>query len=273
MSLQETTPPLSADVVLEARNISKSFGGHKVLNGISFQVRAKSVVGLIGASGSGKSTLLRCLNFIERPTAGEVHVGGQLFGGKRVGDRILALSDRELSRQRRDMSMVFQRFNLWPHKTALENVTEALTQVLGLDQRSANEKAMAHLERVGLADRAGYYPAMLSGGQQQRVGIARALATDPKVMLFDEPTSALDPELVGTVLKVMADLAREGRTMIVVTHEMSFAREICDHIIFLDAGVIADQGPPKHIFESTTNERTLQFLDRYLRMFSGRSEK
>jgi len=256
--------------ILTIRNLRKSFGSLEVLKGIDFEVMPRTVTGIIGSSGSGKSTMLRCLNYIERPTAGEIIVDGEHFGVRLLDDgREVALSDRELSRQRRQMSMVFQRFNLWPHMTALQNVTEALTVVMGMERVMARNKGMALLEKVGLADRFDRYPAQLSGGQQQRVGIARALASDPKIMLFDEPTSALDPELVDTVLEVMVDLAKEGRTMLVVTHEMGFARDICDKILFIEAGLIADQGTPDHIFGGTKNPRTLEFLNRYLKQFSA----
>jgi len=256
--------------VLQIRNLRKSFGALEVLKGISFDVMPHTVTGIIGSSGSGKSTMLRCLNYIERPTSGEIILDGERFGVRPLENgREIALSDRELSRQRRHMSMVFQRFNLWPHMSALQNVTEALTVVMKMERTLARDKGMALLEKVGLADRAGHYPAQLSGGQQQRVGIARALAIDPKIMLFDEPTSALDPELVDTVLETMTELAQEGRTMLIVTHEMGFARDICDYILFIDKGLIADEGNPEHIFGGTQNERTLEFLGRYLKQFAA----
>lgn len=255
-----------APCVLEVRGLVKRYGPLEVLRNVDLVVPERSVVGLIGASGSGKSTLLRCMNHLERPTSGEVLLDGELIGMQRRADgRLVPLGDAALSAQRRRMSMVFQRFNLWPHKTALQNVTEALVVVQGMARAQAAEKGMSLLEKVGLADKANTYPSRLSGGQQQRVGIARALATEPRVLLFDEPTSALDPELVGAVLDVMAALAGEGRTMVVVTHEMAFAREICSSVAFLDAGAIVDEGPPAHIFGGTGNPRTLAFLDRYLR--------
>ncbi|MDN4572272.1 hypothetical protein DBB29_01910 [Pandoraea cepalis] len=255
----------SANALLDVRNVTKRYGDTEVLKGVSLRVHAREVVGIIGSSGSGKSTLLRCINFLEPPTSGEILLDGERIGvSERRNDRNVALSDRQLSLQRRDIAMVFQRFNLWPHRTILENVIEALVTVHRVPRAKAVDIGMAQLARVSLTEKANAYPNQLSGGQQQRVGIARALAVSPKLILFDEPTSALDPELVGTVLDTMSSLAAEGLTMVVVTHEMSFAREICDKILFVDQGVVADEGPPAHIFGKTTNRRTLTFLDRYL---------
>ncbi|MEP9347887.1 amino acid ABC transporter ATP-binding protein [Xanthobacter sp. KR7-225] len=259
--MQDTS---GAAPLLTIRGLRKSFGPIEVLKGIDLDIARRQVVGFIGASGSGKSTLLRCLNFLEEPTAGEVRLEGELIGLSEKGGRRARLGAGELSRQRRQMAMVFQQFNLWPHKTALENVMEGPVVVQKVPKAEAEARAVALLTKVGLAERMHAYPSRLSGGQQQRVAIARALALQPKVMLFDEPTSALDPELVGEVLKVIADLAKEGMTMVVVTHEMRFAHQVCDQVVFLDQGVIADMGTAEHIFGGTGNRRTLEFLGRYL---------
>ncbi|MCA3643633.1 MAG: amino acid ABC transporter ATP-binding protein [Methylobacterium sp.] len=247
------------DPVLRIRGLRKSFGALEVLKGISLEVNRHEVVGIIGPSGSGKSTLLRCINHLEKPTEGEVFLEGALVGGgaKAPGSVLAA--------QRADMAMVFQSFNLWPHKSTLENVTETLVTVRGKSREEANAIGRKMLAKVGITEKADQYPSRLSGGQQQRVGIARALAMEPKVILFDEPTSALDPELVGEVLGVMTELAREGVTMVVVTHEMGFAREACSVVNFIDGGVIVDSGPPEHIFGGSANERTNSFLSRYMR--------
>jgi polar amino acid transport system ATP-binding protein len=250
--------------LLSISRLEKSFGPLKVLQGISLEVRRGEVVGLIGASGSGKSTLLRCINLLETPSAGVIRLCGQRIG-YREGESTRRLPDREVSAQRRRMAMVFQQFNLWPHKTALENVIESPVVMQGMTQQAARALGLRMLEKVGLAARADAYPSRLSGGQQQRVGIARALALEPELLLFDEPTSALDPELVDEVLKVMKDLAAEGTTMIVVTHEMGFAHEVCSQVAFLAEGRIVDQGSPAHIFEATENPRTRAFLERYRR--------
>jgi len=222
------------------------------------------VVVIIGPSGSGKSTLLRCINFLEKPTAGRILFQGEEVGQRLVGSRLVPLPERELDRQRARMGMVFQRFNLFPHMTALQNVIEAPIHVRKMDRARAEEIGLELLRRVGLADKANQYPAFLSGGQQQRVAIARALAMEPEVMLFDEPTSALDPELVGEVLQVMKDLARDGMTMVVVTHEMGFAREVGDRVIFMDGGVILEEGSPEQIFSAPRHPRTREFLSKVL---------
>jgi polar amino acid transport system ATP-binding protein len=263
-----------AKVVLKIEKLSKSFGAHNVLREIDLEVRKHQVVGIIGPSGSGKSTLLRCVNFLEMPTSGSIYLDGKLVGmqddtnGKRVQAR-----PSELARQRANMAMVFQSFNLWPHKTALENVIETLLVVRQMQREEATAIGMEMLKKVGITEKANQYPSRLSGGQQQRVGIARALAMKPQVILFDEPTSALDPELVGEVLSVMADLAREGMTMVVVTHEMGFARDACNHVVFIEGGVIVDQGPPSHIFGASTNPRTRTFLARFLQPFDKEQER
>ncbi len=249
--------------LLTIRGLCKRFGALTVLDDVALDVSRGGVVGLIGASGSGKSTLLRCINMLEQPSGGEIRLDGELIGFHPGSGR--RLSDRALSRQRRRMAMVFQQFNLWPHKTALENVIEGPVVVKGTKPAEARAAGLALLQRVGLAAKADAYPSRLSGGQQQRVAIARALAMEPELMLFDEPTSALDPELVGEVLSVMETLAADGKTMIVVTHEMGFARDVCSHVAFLDGGRIVDAGPPGHIFGTTPHARTRAFLDRYHR--------
>ncbi|SDG22572.1 amino acid ABC transporter ATP-binding protein [Bosea robiniae] len=249
--------------LLAIRDVHKSYGALEVLKGIDLTVEAGEIVGFIGASGSGKSTLLRCINHMEAPTRGEVLLEGETVGVKKVGDRHVPRSSAELSQQRRKMAMVFQHFNLWPHKTALENVMEGPVVVQKIEREKARAKALAALARVGLADKADSYPSRLSGGQQQRVGIARALALEPQIILFDEPTSALDPELVNEVLAVIQGLANDGMTLIIVTHEMRFARDVCDRVVFLDKGRIADIGPPSHIFGATANARTQEFVRNY----------
>jgi polar amino acid transport system ATP-binding protein len=253
-------------VVLKIENLSKNFGANVVLKKIDLEILQHQVVGVIGPSGSGKSTLLRCVNFLETPTSGSIYLDGELVGVRtdNSGKRIAARS-QDLARQRANMAMVFQSFNLWPHKTALENVIETLLTVRRMPRVDAIEVGMDMLKKVGLTEKADQYPSRLSGGQQQRVAIARALAMKPRVILFDEPTSALDPELVGEVLQVMGHLAREGMTMVVVTHEMGFARDACNHVVFIEGGVIVDQGPPSHIFGSSTNSRTRSFLSRFQR--------
>jgi ABC-type histidine transport system ATPase subunit len=249
--------------LLTIRDLHKTYGSLEVLKGINLTVEAGEIVGFIGASGSGKSTLLRCINHMEVPTQGEVTLEGETVGVKRVGDRLIARSSAELSLQRRKMAMVFQHFNLWPHKTALENVMEGPIVVQKIDPQAARIRAMSALERVGLADKADAYPSRLSGGQQQRVGIARALALEPRIILFDEPTSALDPELVNEVLAVIQGLANDGMTLIIVTHEMRFARTVCNRVVFLEHGEIADVGPPSHIFGQAANPRTREFVGNY----------
>ena len=248
---------------IRVTNLHKTFGALEVLRGISFDVQRGSVVSMVGASGSGKSTLLRCVNHLETPTAGDVLIDGISLcfqEGKSATPKSRSLA--EINHMRRDLGMVFQQFNLWPHMTVLENVVEAPRHVRGMARAHARDIARSCLERVHLADKADEYPARLSGGQQQRVAIARALAMQPKVMLFDEATSSLDPELTDEVLAVMRDLARDGTTMIVVTHEMTFAREVSDHVMFLHNGLIEEQGPPSDVFERPQSERLRQFLNK-----------
>jgi len=256
-------PVLSAAsrLLLQAEGIVKRFGSNEVLKGVSVQARQGDVISMIGSSGSGKSTFLRCLNLLEQPDAGRIVVDGEVLD--LVPDKTGALKARDpaqLQRLRTRVAMVFQHFNLWAHMTALENVIEAPVQVLGLSRRDAIERAERYLQRVGVIHRKDAYPAHLSGGEQQRVAIARALAMEPQVMLFDEPTSALDPELVGEVLRVMRSVAEEGRTMIVVTHEMSFAREVSNHVVFLHKGQIEEQGKPQDVLARPQSERLQAFL-------------
>ncbi|MEW6064446.1 peptide ABC transporter ATP-binding protein [Desulforamulus profundi] len=240
--------------MIVAKNVHKSFGQLQVLRGIDLQVKEQEVVVIIGPSGSGKSTFLRCLNLLEEPTSGEITIDG------------MCLTDKtsDINQIRQNVGMVFQRFNLFPHKTALENITLAPIKVKGLTENEANAIARDLLAKVGLQDKEPSYPDQLSGGQQQRVAIARALAMKPKVMLFDEPTSALDPEMVGEVLAVMKDLARDGMTMVVVTHEMGFAREVGDRVLFIDEGRVIEEGTPEQIFGNPQNERTRSFLNKIL---------
>jgi polar amino acid transport system ATP-binding protein len=255
----------SEELIIDAQDIHKSFGELEILKGISLQVRRGEVVVLIGASGSGKTTFIRCINLLEDIQGGRIRVNGRAMGYRERADGSLVRdSERNIARQRRDIGMVFQRFNLFPHMTALENIIEAPIQVLGVSRAEALEQARGLLARVGLADKAGHYPSMLSGGQQQRVAIARALAMKPQAMLFDEPTSALDPETVGEVLNVMKELAEEGMTMVVVTHEMGFAREVADRVVVLDQGELIEQGPPEQIFSRPSHPRTQAFLSRVL---------
>ncbi|MBC3954073.1 MULTISPECIES: amino acid ABC transporter ATP-binding protein [Pseudomonas] len=255
----------SDELIIEALDIHKSFGDLQILKGISLQVRRGEVVVLIGASGSGKTTFIRCINLLEDIQGGRIRVNGRAMGYRERSDGSLVRdSERNIARQRRDIGMVFQRFNLFPHMTALENIIEAPIQVLGVPRAQALEQARGLLARVGLADKASHYPSMLSGGQQQRVAIARALAMKPQAMLFDEPTSALDPETVGEVLQVMKELAEEGMTMVVVTHEMGFAREVADRVVVLDQGELIEQGPPEQIFSRPSHPRTRAFLSRVL---------
>ena len=250
--------------MVRAESVHKSFGLVEVLKGIDLEVKQGEVFCLIGPSGSDKSTFLRCINHLEKVNAGRLYVDGELVGYREKGDKLYELKDSEVARQRRDIGMVFQRFNLFPHMTAAENVMEAPVQVKGVGRTQARERARELLEKVGLADKAGSYPAQLSGGQQQRVAIARALAMDPKLMLFDEPTSALDPELVGDVLDVMRDLAESGMTMVVVTHEMGFAREVGDSLVFMDDGVVVESGDPREVLTNPQHERTQAFLSKVL---------
>lgn len=255
----------SEELIIEALDVHKSFGDLEILKGISLQVRRGEVVVLIGASGSGKTTFIRCINLLEDIQSGRIRVNGQPMGYRERADGSLVRdSERNIARQRRDIGMVFQRFNLFAHMTALENIIEAPIHVLGVSREAALIQGRELLARVGLADKAGHYPSMLSGGQQQRVAIARALAMKPKAMLFDEPTSALDPETVGEVLQVMKELAEDGMTMVVVTHEMGFAREVADRVVVLDQGELIEQGPPEQIFSRPTHPRTQAFLSRVL---------
>lgn len=250
--------------MIRAERVCKSFGALRVLAGVSLEVARGEVMCLIGPSGSGKSTFLRCINHLEQVDAGRLYVDGELVGYRQKGDKLYELHPREAARQRRDIGMVFQHFNLFPHRTALENIIEAPTQVKKVPKAEAVERGRELLSRVGMADKADAYPAQLSGGQQQRVAIARALAMDPKLMLFDEPTSALDPELVGEVLTVMRELADSGMTMVVVTHEMGFAREVADQLVFMDGGVVVESGPPREVLAEPKQERTKTFLSRLL---------
>jgi polar amino acid transport system ATP-binding protein len=250
--------------MVNAEAVHKRYGRHEVLKGITLEVAAGEVMCLLGPSGSGKSTFLRCINHLEKIDAGRLSVDGELVGYREVGGRLHELREAEVARKRAEIGMVFQHFNLFPHMTALENVTCAPLRVRREAREQARERALGLLARVGLADKVDAYPAQLSGGQQQRVAIARALAMQPKLMLFDEPTSALDPELVGDVLAAMQQLAREGMTMIVVTHEMGFAREVADTVVFMDAGVVVESGAPADVLERPREERTRSFLSKVL---------
>jgi polar amino acid transport system ATP-binding protein len=248
--------------LVRAVNVSKAFGSHEVLKGVDMNVDPGEVVCLLGPSGSGKTTFLRLINQMETLTGGRIWVGGELVGIEERKGKLHVRKDSDIARQRSRIGMVFQRFNLFPHMTALGNVMEAPTKVKGLDRGTARREALQLLELVGLAERANFYPSQLSGGQQQRVAIARALAMKPELMLFDEPTSALDPELVGEVLGVMRNLAEEGTTMIVVTHEMGFAREVADRVVFMDQGVVVEEGSPNAVLLNPQEERTRAFLSR-----------
>jgi len=253
-----------ADVLVDARSVRKDFGANRVLKGITLAVKRGEVMCLLGPSGSGKSTFLRCINHLERIDGGRIYVDGDLMGYRDQGRSLHEMKPTEIALQRRQIGMVFQRFNLFPHLTALENLTEAPLGVAREKRAVAREQARELLDRVGLSDKEGSYPAELSGGQQQRVAIARALAMKPKLMLFDEPTSALDPELVGDVLGVMRDLALSGMTMIVVTHEIGFAREVGDHVVFMDDGVVVESGSPDEVLSRPTHRRTRAFLESVL---------
>jgi polar amino acid transport system ATP-binding protein len=250
--------------VLEARGVRKSFGAHEVLRGIDLDVEAGETVVILGPSGSGKSTFLRCINLLESPDGGRILVDGRDVGYEVRGERLHELAAAEVARRRRAIGMVFQQFNLFPHMTALENVIEGPVGVKGEKRADAVARATALLTQVGLSGREKAYPRQLSGGQQQRVAIARALAMQPTLMLFDEPTSALDPELVGEVLVAMRELAEGGLTMVVVTHEISFAREAADRVIFMDDGVVVEQGRPEQVIDAPQHERTRTFLSRFL---------
>jgi len=256
-----SSKPGTAEYVLEAVDIHKRYGRNEVLRGVSFGVHRGDVKAVLGPSGSGKSTMLRCLALLEPVDAGEVHLEGRRIGVRETSGRLAALPERVLAKERSEIGMVFQRFNLFPHLTALGNVMIGLTEVRGKSKGEAREIAQTMLARVGLAQRASSYVSELSGGQQQRVAIARALVMNPKVMLFDEPTSALDPELVGEVLAVMEELAREGMTMVVVTHEIGFAKRVADRVIMIDAGAIIEDAPPDQFFGNPQQERTRKFLD------------
>jgi len=253
-----------SEPMVKAEAVHKRFGRLEVLRGVSLEIRPREVMCLLGPSGSGKSTFLRCVNHLEKIDAGRLWVDGDLVGYRQVGDKLHELREAEVARDRSEIGMVFQRFNLFPHMTALENVIEAPIRVKKEARAAAVVRGREQLERVGLADKMDVYPAQLSGGQQQRVAIARALAMQPKLMLFDEPTSALDPELVGDVLDAMRDLAREGMTMLVVTHEIGFAREVADSVAFMDAGVVIERGSPQDTFTNPRHERTRAFLSKVL---------
>ncbi|WUW19086.1 amino acid ABC transporter ATP-binding protein [Streptomyces sp. NBC_01465] len=250
--------------MVKAEGVHKSYGSVEVLKGIDLEVAPQEVFCLVGPSGSGKSTFLRCINHLEQINAGRLSVDGELVGYREKNGKLYELKDSEVARKRRDIGMVFQRFNLFPHMTAIENVMEAPVQVKGETKAVARARATRLLDRVGLSDKAGNYPSQLSGGQQQRVAIARALAMEPKLMLFDEPTSALDPELVGDVLDVMRGLAEDGMTMIVVTHEMGFAREVGDSLVFMDEGVVVEAGSPRDVLTNPQHDRTKSFLSKVL---------
>jgi polar amino acid transport system ATP-binding protein len=250
--------------MVKAESVHKSYGSVEVLRGIDLEVAPGEVVCVVGPSGSGKSTFLRCINHLEKIDAGRLWVDGHLVGYREKGGKLHELRDKEVAAQRRDIGMVFQRFNLFPHMTALENVVEAPTQVKGLRKEQARQRGVELLERVGLGERVHNYPNQLSGGQQQRVAIARALAMEPKLMLFDEPTSALDPELVGEVLDVMRGLAESGMTMVVVTHEMGFAREVGDTLVFMDEGVVLEAGDPRRVLTDPQHPRCRAFLSKVL---------
>jgi len=254
----------TGELAVRAEGVRKSYGRFEALRGVDLEVAKSQVTCLIGPSGSGKSTLLRCINHLEKVTAGRLSVGGDLVGYRQHGGRLYELRDKEICAKRAQIGMVFQRFNLFPHMTALENVSLGPIRVKRESKSSAEERARKLLDRVGLGDKVASYPSQLSGGQQQRIAIARALAMEPKLMLFDEPTSALNPELVGDVLDVMRGLAEEGMTMIVVTHEMGFAREVADALVFIDEGVVVEIGQPREMLANPKNERTRSFLAKVL---------
>ena len=250
--------------MVKAEKVHKSFGRLEVLRGVDLEVMPREVIVIIGPSGGGKSTFLRCINHLEKINAGRLWVDGELVGYEQKGTKLHELKDEEVARKRAEVGMVFQSFNLFPHMTAIENVMVGPLHVKKEDKEQVRERAGQLLERVGLSEKADAHPAQLSGGQQQRVAIARALAMQPKLMLFDEPTSALDPELVGEVLDVMRQLATEGLTMIVVTHEIGFAREVGDQLLFMDGGVIVESGPPRDVISNPREDRTRQFLSKVL---------
>jgi polar amino acid transport system ATP-binding protein len=258
MATEPKTPMVSSE------NVHKHFGRNQVLKGITLEVASGEVMCLLGPSGSGKSTFLRCINHLETVDAGELRVDGELVGYREANGKIYEQKPAEVAHDRSSIGMVFQRFNLFPHMTAIQNIIEAPIKVQGKSKSEATEEARTLLDNVGLLDRAGAYPSQLSGGQQQRIAIARALAMKPKLMLFDEPTSALDPELVGDVLEVMRQLADDGMTMVVVTHEIGFAREAGDQLVFMDEGVVVEQGDPREVIANPQHERTKTFLSRVL---------
>ncbi|EOM78521.1 ABC amino acid transporter [Rhodococcus rhodnii LMG 5362] len=261
----DTVPAPSGDgPMVLADRVWKNFGALKVLKGVSLEIGKGEVLCIVGPSGSGKSTFLRCINHLEQVNGGRLYVDGDLMGYEEKHGKLYELSPKTAAKQRRDIGMVFQHFNLFPHRTALQNIAEAPMQVKKIGRKKAEARARELLERVGLAEKAHAYPAQLSGGQQQRVAIARALAMDPKLMLFDEPTSALDPELVGEVLAVMKQLASDGMTMVVVTHEMGFAREVADELVFMDHGVVVESGDPREVLSNPQHERTKAFLSKLL---------
>ena len=257
-------PVPSGDVVVQAVDVHKWFGRLHVLKGVDLTVKRQEVVVLIGPSGSGKTTFLRCINHLERIQQGRIFVNGHLIGYREVDGNLVEDRERSIARQRAQIGMVFQRFNLFPHLTALQNISEAPMRVRGVDPDEAREIGMTLLERVGLGAKVDTYPTQLSGGQQQRVAIARALAMKPALILFDEPTSALDPEMIGEVLDVMRELAPEGMTMIVVSHEMGFAREVADRVVMMDDGIILEEGTPEELFQGGKHERTQAFLSKIL---------
>jgi polar amino acid transport system ATP-binding protein len=252
------------ETMVEAHGVRKSFGANEILKGVDLSVQRGSVTCLIGPSGSGKTTFLRCINHLEKINAGRLYVDQKLIGYEERGGKLYEMKQRQIAHARRATGMVFQRFNLFPHMTVLENIIEAPVRVLKRPRNEVVEEAHTLMARVGLADRGASYPRELSGGQQQRIAIARALAMKPKLMLFDEPTSALDPELVGEVLEVMKALAESGMTMVVVTHELAFAREVSDQIVFMDRGAVVEAGPPSTVLESPQHERTRAFLSKVL---------
>jgi polar amino acid transport system ATP-binding protein len=252
------------ELMVKAEAVHKSFGRLEVLKGITLELKPGEVMCMLGPSGSGKSTFLRCINHLEKIDAGRLYVDGELVGYRQRGERLYELRESEVAKERSQIGMVFQRFNLFPHMNVLHNVIEAPTRVKGIRREHAVQEARELLDRVGLADKIDAYPAQLSGGQQQRVAIARALAMEPKLMLFDEPTSALDPELVGDVLEAMRQLAREGMTMVVVTHEIGFAREVGDTLVFMDEGVVVEAGHPREVLSNPKHERTQAFLSKVL---------
>src|SRR6185437_7937971 len=262
--LRPSTSRAVADAMLKAEGVHKCFGRLEVLKGIDLEVQRREVMCLLGPSGSGKSTFLRCINHLEKINSGRLWVDGELVGYRQEGEKLHELHERVVARKRAEIGMVFQHFNLFPHMTALDNVALAPIRVKGVPRSDARNRGQQMLQRVGLGDKLSTYPVALSGGQQQRVAIARALAMEPKLMLFDEPTSALDPELVGDVLDAMRQLARDGMTMIVVTHEMGFAREVADEVVFMDDGVVVESGKPDEVLVSPQHERTKAFLSKVL---------